>query len=71
MVRVRIYNKDRKAVLTVKGKQVLENGVGTSTEEEEDLDPVWPGVSYRAERTFGTRFAPGEEIGEKSTTSRI
>ncbi len=39
VLRLRFYDTDRKALLTCKGKQVLEGGVGTAPEEEETLDP--------------------------------
>lgn len=39
VLRVRFYNKDRKAVITVKGKQVLADGIGTAPEQEEVVDP--------------------------------
>lgn len=37
VLRVRMYNKGEKAVLTLKGKQVLEAGIGRATEVEEDM----------------------------------
>ena len=39
VLRVRIYDTDRKAVITLKGKQVLEGGVGTASEDEDAVDP--------------------------------
>lgn len=39
-LRVRFYNTDQKAVITVKGRQALVGGVGRATEEEEDIDPA-------------------------------
>jgi uncharacterized protein YjbK len=39
VLRLRFYDTDRKALLTCKGKQVLEGGVGTAPEEEETIDP--------------------------------
>ncbi|KAH7616337.1 putative Triphosphate tunnel metalloenzyme 3 [Nannochloris sp. 'desiccata'] len=39
VLRLRFYDIDRKALLTCKGKQVLEGGVGTAPEEEETIDP--------------------------------
>lgn len=39
VLRLRFYDTDRKAVITVKGAQVLEGGVGTAPEEEESVDP--------------------------------
>lgn len=38
VLRVRFYDSDRRAVITCKGKQVLENGVGRAPEEEEEVD---------------------------------
>jgi adenylate cyclase class IV len=40
VLRVRFFDGDKKAVITVKGKQVIEGGVGRASEEEEDVDPV-------------------------------
>jgi len=37
-LRVRIYNTDEKAELTLKGKAVMKEGVGTAPELEEQLD---------------------------------
>jgi uncharacterized protein YjbK len=39
VLRLRFYDTDRKAVITVKGAQVLEGGVGIAPEEEENVDP--------------------------------
>lgn len=39
VLRVRFYGTDQKAVLTVKGKQVLKDGIGRAPEEEEEVDP--------------------------------
>lgn len=39
VLRVRFYNQDQKAVITVKGKQVLQDGIGRAPEEEEPADP--------------------------------
>lgn len=39
VLRVRIYDTDRKATITLKGKQVLEGGVGTASEDEDAVDP--------------------------------
>ena len=39
VLRLRFYDKDRKAVITVKGAQVLKDGVGIAPEEEESVDP--------------------------------
>lgn len=38
VLRIRFYDGDQKAVITCKGKQVLENGIGRAPEEEEDID---------------------------------
>ncbi|KAI8471375.1 MAG: CYTH-like domain-containing protein [Monoraphidium minutum] len=40
VVRVRLYNKDQKATLTVKGEQVLVDGIARAAEAEEPLDPA-------------------------------
>lgn len=40
VLRVRFYNKDAKALITVKGKQVLQDGIGRAPEEEEATDPA-------------------------------
>ncbi|KAG1656327.1 hypothetical protein FOA52_006659 [Chlamydomonas sp. UWO 241] len=37
VLRLRFYDVDRKAVVTVKGKQILEGGIGRATEVEEPL----------------------------------
>ena len=39
VLRLRFYDTDRKAVITVKGAQKLEGGVGIAPEEEETVDP--------------------------------
>lgn len=39
VLRLRTYNGDQKATITLKGKQVLENGIGRASEVEEDVDP--------------------------------
>lgn len=40
VLRVRFYNGDQKAVITIKGKQVLKDGIGRAPEEEEPVDPA-------------------------------
>ncbi|EFN57892.1 hypothetical protein CHLNCDRAFT_29986 [Chlorella variabilis] len=40
VLRMRFYNKDAKALITVKGKQVLKDGIGRAPEEEETVDPA-------------------------------
>ncbi|KAG2498010.1 hypothetical protein HYH03_004268 [Edaphochlamys debaryana] len=40
VLRLRTYNGDQKATITIKGKQVLENGIGTASEVEEDVAPA-------------------------------
>ena len=40
VLRIRFYGTDQKAVITVKGKQVLKDGIGRAPEEEEEVDPV-------------------------------
>lgn len=39
VLRVRIYNVDEKAELTLKGKVALKDGIGVAPEREEALDP--------------------------------
>jgi len=39
VLRVRFYDGKRKAIITCKGRQKLEGGVGTAAEEEESVDP--------------------------------
>lgn len=39
-LRIRFYNTDEKAVVTIKGRQALVGGVGRATEVEEDIDVV-------------------------------
>lgn len=38
VLRLRFYDTDKKAVLTLKGKQILQDGIGRATEVEEELD---------------------------------
>lgn len=40
VLRVRFYNKDAKATITLKGKQVLKDGIGRAPEQEETVDPT-------------------------------
>jgi len=40
VLRCRFYGVDKKAVLTLKGKMKIVDGVGRATEVEEDVDPV-------------------------------
>mmetsp|Transcript_61536 Transcript_61536/g.194767 ORF Transcript_61536/g.194767 Transcript_61536/m.194767 type:complete len:200 (-) Transcript_61536:44-643(-) len=40
VLRIRFYNTDRKCVVTLKGKSVIVDGVGTASEEEEEIDPT-------------------------------
>ncbi|GIL90756.1 hypothetical protein Vretimale_16842 [Volvox reticuliferus] len=40
VLRLRTYNGDEKATITLKGKQILENGIGRASEVEEDIDPA-------------------------------
>lgn len=40
VLRVRFYNNNDKAVITVKGKQILQNGIGRASEVEEDVKDV-------------------------------
>ena len=40
VMRLRFFNTDEKAVLTVKGKMKVEDGVGRAQEDEDEVDPV-------------------------------
>lgn len=40
VARVRFYNTDEKATLTVKGKAVVQNGISTVAEEEHEIPPA-------------------------------
>ncbi|QDZ18654.1 CYTH domain-containing protein [Chloropicon primus] len=40
VLRIRFYNMNEKCVVTVKGKAVLENGIGKASEVEEAIDPI-------------------------------
>lgn len=40
VLRVRFYDRTRKAVITCKGRQTIEGGVGVAAEEEETVDPA-------------------------------
>ncbi|GAX78679.1 hypothetical protein CEUSTIGMA_g6117.t1 [Chlamydomonas eustigma] len=40
VLRLRFYDTDKKAVVTIKGEQVLKDGIGTAPEVEESVDPV-------------------------------
>jgi len=41
VLRLRFYNTNEKATVTIKGKQVLEKGIGRASEVEEDVpDPA-------------------------------
>lgn len=40
VLRTRFYDTDAKAVLTLKGKQLLVDGIGRATEVENDVDPA-------------------------------
>eukprot|EP00775_Hariotina_reticulata_P007407 gene7407-7616_t len=40
VLRLRFYNDDKKAVITLKGKQVLAAGIGRASEVEEEVDPI-------------------------------
>mmetsp|Transcript_6543 Transcript_6543/g.16897 ORF Transcript_6543/g.16897 Transcript_6543/m.16897 type:complete len:117 (+) Transcript_6543:297-647(+) len=40
VLRVRFYNVNEKCVVTVKGKAVLQNGIGKASEIEEEVDPI-------------------------------
>jgi len=40
VLRIRFYNMNEKCVITVKGKAVLENGIGKASEIEEAVDPI-------------------------------
>ncbi|GAB4823572.1 hypothetical protein N2152v2_010618 [Parachlorella kessleri] len=40
VLRVRFYGIDKKAVITLKGRQVLKDGIGRAPEEEEGVDPL-------------------------------
>eukprot|EP00879_Flechtneria_rotunda_P016822 GHRR01017607.1.p1 GENE.GHRR01017607.1~~GHRR01017607.1.p1 ORF type:complete len:202 (+),score=60.18 GHRR01017607.1:305-910(+) len=40
VLRVRFYDHDKKAVLTLKGQQVLVDGIGRASEVEEPVDPA-------------------------------
>lgn len=39
-LRTRFYGVDKHAVITLKGRQSMQNGVGVATEQEEDVDPI-------------------------------
>lgn len=39
-MRLRFFNTDEKAVLTVKGKMNVVDGVGRAQEDEDEVDPV-------------------------------
>lgn len=38
VLRLRFYDVDRKAVMTMKGKQILQGGIGSALEVEEEID---------------------------------
>ncbi|EFJ48050.1 hypothetical protein VOLCADRAFT_91224, partial [Volvox carteri f. nagariensis] len=40
VLRLRTYNGTEKATITLKGKQILENGIGRASEVEEAVDPA-------------------------------
>lgn len=40
VLRIRFYNMNEKCVITVKGKAILQNGVGKASEVEEQVDPI-------------------------------
>ncbi|KAG2441861.1 hypothetical protein HXX76_003469 [Chlamydomonas incerta] len=40
VLRLRTYNGDQKATVTLKGKQILENGIGRASEVEEEVPPA-------------------------------
>lgn len=40
VMRLRFFNTDEKAVITVKGKMNVVDGVGTAQEDEQEVDPV-------------------------------
>jgi uncharacterized protein YjbK len=39
-LRLRFYNGNKRCLLTIKGRMVMENGIGRATEEEDDIDPT-------------------------------
>jgi len=40
VLRLRFYDTDKKALVTIKGEQVLKDGIGTAPEVEEYIDPI-------------------------------
>lgn len=38
IMRIRIYNEDYKAILTLKGRATLQNGIGSASEIEEEIE---------------------------------
>ncbi|CAK0783688.1 hypothetical protein CVIRNUC_006887 [Coccomyxa viridis] len=40
VLRCRFYNKDKRAIVTLKGGQVITEGVGRGSEVEDDVDPM-------------------------------
>eukprot|EP00897_Mesotaenium_endlicherianum_P008186 jgi/Mesen1/7396/ME000388S06615 len=40
VLRLRFYDEDARCVVTLKGKSVMADGIGRSTEEEEEIDPA-------------------------------
>ncbi|CAI5960815.1 unnamed protein product [Closterium sp. NIES-65] len=41
VLRLRFYNSDSKCVVTVKGKTIMADGIGRSTEEEEEIEAAF------------------------------
>eukprot|EP01026_Neomeris_dumetosa_P027208 TRINITY_DN22121_c0_g1_i7.p1 TRINITY_DN22121_c0_g1~~TRINITY_DN22121_c0_g1_i7.p1 ORF type:complete len:243 (-),score=22.40 TRINITY_DN22121_c0_g1_i7:104-832(-) len=40
VLRLRFFNEKEKATITIKGRQVLKDGVGVASEQETDVDPI-------------------------------
>lgn len=40
IVRTRFYNTDKRCLLTIKGQQIVKDGIGRGSEVEEDIDPT-------------------------------
>ncbi|GLI68132.1 hypothetical protein VaNZ11_012451 [Volvox africanus] len=73
VLRLRTYNGDEKATITLKGKQILENGIGRASEVEEGVDST-AAPRYLAEPTSMLQELPlikttAEKFGLESLVS--
>jgi len=72
VLRLRFYNGDHKAVITVKGKQILQDGIGRASEVEEDAPDAAAARAWLAQPDLLLQSSPLlKQLNEKIGMSHL